>query len=56
MTDYVVHPAFNWDEEPLAGFWVGKFETSNNGGKIQIMGGKQSWGNITINNVYTKCI
>ena len=56
MEDYVLHPAFNWDGEPLAGFWVGKFETSSNGGKIQIMGGKQSWSSINVSTIHNTCI
>ena len=31
MTDYVVHPAFNYGGTKLNGFWVGKFETSHTG-------------------------
>ena len=57
MADYVVHPAFNWDGEPLAGFWVGKFETSQGSGNtIQIMGGKQSWRSISVNDIHNTCI
>ena len=56
MTDYVVHPAFNWDGVPLAGFWVGKFETSNNGGQIQIKGGVSSWRNINVSTIHNTCI
>ena len=29
MTDYVVHPAFEYDGKHLTGFWMGKFEASN---------------------------
>lgn len=29
MSDYVVHPAFNYGGTALSGFWVGKYETSN---------------------------
>ena len=56
MDDYVVHPAFNWDGEPLAGFWVGKFETSNNGGQIQIKGGASSWRNINVSTIHNTCV
>ena len=56
MDDYVVHPAFTFGENELAGFWIGKFETSSNGGKIQIKAGAQSWINITVNNIHNTCI
>lgn len=29
VDDYITHPAFIWDGTPIAGFWVGKFETSH---------------------------
>ncbi len=29
MSDYVVHPAFDYGDTKLEGFWVGKFESSN---------------------------
>ena len=41
---------------PLAGCWVGKFETSNNGGKIQIKGGTSSWRRISVNEIYNTCV
>ena len=56
MTDYVVHPAFDWDGKALSGFWVGKFESSDNGGKIQIKGGVQSWRSISVNDIHNKCV
>ena len=56
MTDYVVHPAFDWDGKALAGFWVGKFEPSDNGGKIQIKGGVQSWRDIDVSTIHNTCI
>lgn len=56
MTDYVVHPAFNWGGVPLAGFWVGKFETSSNGGQIQIKGGVSSWRSISVNDMHNTCV
>ena len=55
MTDYAIHPAFTFGSDELAGFWVGKFESSNNGGKIQIKGGVQSWRSITVSNIYNTC-
>ena len=56
MVDYVVHPSFNWDGVPLAGYWVGKFESSSNGGKIQIKGGVQSWRSINVSTIHNNCI
>ena len=29
MADYVVHPAFDYGDKKLEGFWVGKYESSN---------------------------
>ena len=55
MTDYVVHPAFTFGTDELAGFWVGKYEPSNNGGKIQIKAGVQSWRSITVSEIHTTC-
>ena len=59
MSDYVIHPAFTiftFGANELSGFWVGKFETSNNGGKIQIKGGVQSWRSISVNDIHNTCI
>ena len=73
MTDYVVHPAFNYgdsNENKLAGFWVGKFETSHTGctttsstGSASYTGNEivtirpnvTSWRNINVSNIYTVC-
>ena len=69
MSDYVVHPAFNYDGKKLAGIWVGKYETSNtnctisestgryNGTDrtIQIKAGVTSWREITVSNIFTVC-
>ena len=56
MTDYVVHPSFNWDGVPIAGYWVGKYETSSNGGNIQIKGGVQSWISINVSTIHNNCV
>ena len=56
MDDYVVHPSFTFGEDELAGYWVGKFESSNNGGKIQIKGGVQSWRSISVNDIHNICV
>ena len=56
MTDYVIHPAFDWDGKALAGFWVGKFEPSDNEGNIQIKGGVRSWRSISVNDIHNTCI
>ena len=67
MTDYVVHPAFNFGEKKLAGIWVGKYETSNSDcttdkatgeydgtdKKVTIKANVTSWRNITISNAFT---
>lgn len=69
MTDYVVHPAFNFGDDTLDGFWVGKYETSNTDCTIeeatgqyndtdktvQVKAGVTSWRGININNIYTVC-
>ena len=68
---YVVHPAFNFGEEKLAGFWVGKYETSNTNcttdvesGQVAYAGNETvtikanvtSWRNINISNTFITCI
>ena len=67
MTDYVVHPAFNFGGKKLAGIWVGKYETSNAdcttekatgeydgiNKKVTIKAGVTSWRSITISNMFT---
>ena len=68
MTDFVVHPAFTFGTDELAGFWVGKYETSNTAGygdssstannanlQIQIKAGVQSWRRITVSEIHTTC-
>ena len=69
MTDYVVHPAFNYGGKKLAGIWVGKYETSNtdcttssgtgryNGTDktVTIKAGVTSWRSITVSNIFTVC-
>ena len=71
MSDYVVHPAFDYGGTALAGFWVGKFETSHTGcttdkstGEThtdvttltpQIKAGVTSWRGIQVSNIFTVC-
>ena len=68
MSDYVVHPAFDYGETTLPGFWVGKFESSNTAGygnssdtadttdlTMQIKAGVASWRNIAIGNIFMVC-
>ena len=68
MNSYVVHPAFNYGGTKLAGFWVGKYETSNTNGygdsssnanttnlRIQIKAGVPSWRRIQVSNIFTVC-
>ena len=67
MSDYVVHPAFDYGGAQISGFWVGKFETSNTGcttdsasgeysgtdKAVQIKAGVTSWRRIGVSNIYT---
>ena len=72
MSDYVVHPAFDYGGTALSEFWVGKFETSHTGcttdistGQTdtdnstlipQIKGNITSWRKIRISNMFDLCI
>ena len=64
MSDYVVHPAFDFGTSKLPGFWVGKFESSNtdkttyNGTDktMMIKANVPSWRSITISNIYDVCL
>ena len=69
MSDYVVHPAFDYGGTPLAGFWVGKFESSSQEGNsnsssgdnvttktVQIKGDVSSWRYIEVSNIFDVCI
>ncbi len=68
MSDYVVHPAFNYGGTKLAGIWVGKYETSSKEGNsnstngdnvtsktVQIKAGVSSWRYIQVSNIFTVC-
>ena len=68
MSDYVVHPAFDYGGTALPGFWVGKFESSNTAGygdssstanttnlTLQIKAGVTSWRSIRVTNIFTVC-
>ena len=69
MEDYVVHPAFNYGETKLAGFWVGKYETSNINCTTEASTGEYdgidrivtikaevtSWRSIAENNIFIVC-
>ena len=71
MSDFVVHPAFNYGTTKLAGFWVGKYETSHTECTTTESTGSTdtnvttltatirpnvtSWRNISISNIYTVC-
>ena len=61
---YVIHPGFNYSST-ASGLWVAKFEASRNnatsesvgsGNTIKIQPGVISWRDITINDIYTKCL
>ena len=71
MSDYVVHPAFDYDGKHLAGFWIGKFESSHTGCTTDVTTGQAdftgnevmtikanvtSWRNQTISQVFTTCL
>ena len=61
---YVIHPAFNYGST-VSGIWVAKFEASQSdassssmgsSGVIKVKPGVQSWRDITVNDIYTKCL
>ena len=71
MSDYVVHPAFDYDGKHLSGFWMGKFESSHTGCTLDVATGQEdftgnevmtikanvtSWRNITIGDAFTICL
>ena len=64
MSDYVVHPAFDFGSSKLPGFWVGKFESSNtdkttyNGTDktMMIKANVPSWRSIQISNMFDVCL
>jgi len=71
MSDFVVHPAFDYDGKHLAGFWIGKFESSNTNcttsaatGNASYTGSEvmtvkanvTSWRNISISDSFTTCL
>lgn len=56
---YIVHPAFKLgtqsDDKQLDGFWMAKFEASNDGtGKVQSKAGTASWRSISISDAFDK--
>lgn len=56
---YTIHPAFtnvgNGGLGELTGFWVGKFENSNDGnGNIKIIPGVQPYNSINVSTIFTK--
>ena len=53
--DYIVHPAFTFGTEELSGFWVGKYETSDDGsGNAKIIPNVTSWRNTNLATVFSK--
>ena len=61
---YVIHPAFTYGET-VSGIWVAKFEASQSdassssagsSGVIKVQPGVQSWRDITVDSIYTKCL
>jgi len=71
MSDFVVHPAFDYDGKHLTGFWMGKYESSNTNcttdaatGNVEYTGNEimtikanvTSWRNTTIGDTFTTCL
>jgi len=71
MSDFVVHPAFDYDGKHLTGFWMGKFESSNTNcttnaatGNVAYTGNEvmtvkanvTSWRNLCIGDAFTTCL
>jgi len=71
MSDFVVHPAFDYDGKHLTGFWMGKFESSHTNcttdkttGEAAYTGSEvmtvkanvTSWRNISISDAFTTCL
>ena len=71
MSDYVVHPAFNYGGTAIEGFWMGKFESSNTScttdastGNVAYTGSEvmtvkanvTSWRYLTIGNAFATCL
>ena len=59
-----IHPAFNYGQT-VSGIWVAKFEASQSdassssagsSGVIKVQPGVQSWRDITVDSIYTKCL
>ena len=65
MNNYVVHPAFNYDETQLTGLWIAKFRASRadatdsgsgSSEQIKVVGNRSFYSNINIGKMYTVCI
>jgi len=71
MSDFVVHPAFDYDGKHLTGFWMGKYESSHTncttdaatgnasytGSEVmQIRANVTSWRNLSIGDAFTTCL
>ena len=71
MSDYVVHPAFDYDGKHLTGFWMGKFESSHTGCTTDVATGQAdftgnevmtikanvtSWRMTSIEDAFTTCL
>ena len=65
MNNYVVHPAFNYDETQLTGLWIAKFiasrtdatnSSSGSSEQIKVVGNKYVYSNINVGEMYTACI
>ena len=51
--NWYTHPGFTFGDEELTGFWVGKFEVSENTSKIIIKPGVNSLKSISVSNFFT---
>ena len=65
MNNYVVHPAFNYDETQLTGIWIAKFKASRadatdgsygSSELIKVVGNKYAYSYETVGDFYKRCI
>ncbi|MDD3822042.1 MAG: hypothetical protein PHF47_03385, partial [Bacilli bacterium] len=49
------HLGFDFGTTKLTGFWMAKFEASDNGGKIKIIPGVVSWKAINVHTIFNNC-
>ena len=65
MSDYVVHPAFDFGDKKLTGFWAGKYDSSNTEQRsiyngidktVMIKANVEAWKGVTISNIFDICL